>query len=147
MSLPLPWVDRIFDKLTLTYGQAFLARWRDLDLNAVKSDWCYELSAMERAPNAIAFALANLPDRPPSVMDFKTLCRQAPSAEVPMLDMPKADPERMRAELAKLGNWRSPPQQVSSKDWAHKLLSSDKRHSPTVLAMARAALGQQTAEA
>ena len=36
MSLPLIWVDHIFEKLTVTYGQQFLGRWRDVDLNAVK---------------------------------------------------------------------------------------------------------------
>jgi len=65
MSLPLPWVDRIFDKMTLTYGQHFLNRWRDLDLNAVKSDWMYELSGFEKAPHAIAFGLSNLPETAP----------------------------------------------------------------------------------
>ena len=58
MGMPSAWIDRIFDKLTLTYGQAFLNRWKDLDLNAVKSDWMHELDGMERHPEAIAFALS-----------------------------------------------------------------------------------------
>ena len=79
MSLPLPWVDRIFEKLTLVYGQAFLARWRDLDLDAVKADWAHELDGFERHPKAIAHALQALPpEKPPTVLQFRELARRAP---------------------------------------------------------------------
>ena len=63
MGMPSAWIDRIFDKLTLTYGRAFVDRWKDLDLNAVKSDWMHELDGMERHPEAIAFALSNLNEK------------------------------------------------------------------------------------
>ena len=69
MSLPSPWVDRIFDKLTLTYGQAFLRRWQDIDMGAVKSDWAHELAGFAQHPRAIAWALDNLyPEKPPTVL-------------------------------------------------------------------------------
>jgi hypothetical protein len=106
MSLPLPWVERIFEKLTLVYGQAFLRRWADIDLNKVKSDWSHELSGFDRAPKAIAFALANLPEAPPTVVQFKSIARQAPPADVPQLPQPKADPARLAAELSKLDEIR-----------------------------------------
>lgn len=103
MSLPTPWIDRIFDKLTLVYGQAFLRRWQDIDLNAVKSDWGHELAGFAQHPRAIAFALENLPpERPPTVLEFKAMARRAPQPEVPRLDAPPADPDRIARELAKL---------------------------------------------
>jgi hypothetical protein len=123
MSLPLPWVERIFEKLTLVYGQAFLRRWADIDLNCVKSDWSHELSGFDRAPKAIAFALANLPETPPTVVQFKAIARQAPAAEVPLLPEPKADPARLAAELAKLGTLRATvtAQAGDMKAWARRL--------------------------
>lgn len=158
MSLPLPWVDRIFEKLTLVYGQAFLARWRDVDLMAVKSDWAHELAGF--APKegesgaacvgarAIAYALANLdPAAPPTVLQFRTLARRAPVPDVPRLPEPKADPERVAAELAKLApivatvRAASP---VDHKAWAKRLMArvgEGDRLNPTVLRMAKAALG------
>jgi hypothetical protein len=145
MSLPLQWVDRIFDKLTLTYGQAFLSRWRDIDLNAVKSDWAHELAVFERAPNAIAFALSNLSEKPPSVADFKALCRQAPATEVVALSEPAADPERMRAEISKLAALKTTTVRQGNRDWAHRILDRQKsgqKISPTVVQMAKQALGQ-----
>ena len=103
MSLPAPWIDRIFDKLTLVYGQAFLRRWQDIDMNAVKSDWGHELAGFAQHPRAIAYALENLPiDKPPTVLEFRAMARRVPALDVPALEMPKADPERIAAELAKL---------------------------------------------
>jgi hypothetical protein len=93
MTMPLAWVDRIFDKLTLTYGQQFLGRWRDVDMNSVKSDWLHELSGFERSPESIQYALQNLPDSPPTVIQFRALCRSAPRKETLELPPPKADPE------------------------------------------------------
>lgn len=142
MSLPLTWVDRIFEKLTLVYGQEFLDRWRDIDLNAVKSDWCHELAGMASSPSRIAFALANLPGRPPSVIQFKDLCRSAPAPDAPKLPEPKADPERVKVELSKLAPLRQAPSaSVSDRGIGFKSIIS--RHeagakvSPTVLKMAK----------
>lgn len=146
MSLPANWVDRIFDKLTLTYGQSFLRRWQDIDLNAVKSDWAHELAGFAQHPRAIAWALQNLPtEKPPTVLEFRALARRVPAEEVPRIEHAPASPERVAAELAKLG----PARRVRSmggfgnRDWAHALLERHKagaRISLLPLKMARDAL-------
>lgn len=145
MSLPTAWVDRIFEKLTLTYGQSFLRRWSDIDLNAVKSDWAHELSGFEAHPKAIAWALQNLPtDSPPTVLQFKFLARRAPPDELPRLEAPKADPERVAEELAKLAPVIAKPFSRPNKDWAHVIVAkheSGARVSPAVLRMAREVVG------
>lgn len=105
MSLPIPWVDRIFEKLTLTYGREFIARWDNcgMPIADVKADWAHELGGFEAHPGSIAYALENLPaDRPPTVMQFRAICRMAPLPTLPALTSPKADPDRVRAEIAKL---------------------------------------------
>lgn len=141
MSLPASWVDRIFDKLTLTYGQAFLRRWADIDLNAVKSDWSHELAGFEAHPKAIAWALQNLPaDQPPTVLQFKFLARRAPLDELPRLESPRANPERMAEELAKLAPVMAKPIARPNTDWAHAIVlraEGGARIAPLVLRMAR----------
>jgi len=105
MSLPATWIDRIFTKLTLVYGREFLARWDSagVPIEAVKADWAHELEGFDQWPEAIAHALKNLPpERPPTVLQFRELCRKAPPKPLPALPEPKANPERVRAELAKL---------------------------------------------
>ena len=76
MPLPSPWVDRIFDKLTLVYGQAFLRKWDSIDMGAVKADWAHELAGFEHHPKAIAWALQNLvPDRAPNALWRRSVAR------------------------------------------------------------------------
>lgn len=163
MSLPSPWVDRIFEKLTLVYGQTFLARWRDVDLMAVKSDWAHELAgfapkegesgAASVGAQAIAYALSNLdPSAPPTVLQFRSLARRAPAPEVPRLPEPKADPERVAAELAKLvpivATARSTADTVDHKAWAKRILARHEAgecNNHTPLRFAKEALGMATA--
>lgn len=164
MSLPLPWVDRIFEKLTLVYGQAFLARWRDVDLTAVKSDWRHELAGFapkegesgsaSAGAQAIAYALAHLdPDAPPpTVLQFRALARRAPAPDLPRLPEPKADPERVAAELAKLGPVlaaaRANAVPVDHKAWAKRLMArhnDGERLNHSALRFAREALGMEVA--
>jgi hypothetical protein len=142
MSLPTPWVDRIFDKLTLIYGQSFLRRWADIDLNAVKSDWAHELAGFAQHPRAIAFALENLPpERPPTVLEFRAMARRAPAEDLPRLPEPKADPARVAAELAKMAPLKVDHSRIrlGRTDWAHRILArhaAGGRVTRTVLAMA-----------
>lgn len=141
MSLPIAWVDRIFDKLTLTYGQAFLRRWADIDINAVKSDWAHELTGFEQHPRAIAFALENLPaERSPTVLEFRAMARKAPPEDLPRLPEPKADPARVAAELAKLAPIRQQVEVKSRTEWAHRIVAKHAaggKVTRTVLGMAQ----------
>lgn len=124
MSLPLPWVDKIFEKLTLVYGQQFLARWRDVDLELVKQDWARELGGFEQKPEAIAYALQNLDaEKPPTVLVFRTMALRSPAAVLARLPEPAADPARMAAELAKFASIRSAAtgSGYDHKAWARRL--------------------------
>jgi hypothetical protein len=144
MSLPTPWLDRIFDKLTLTYGQAFLRRWQDVDLNAVKSDWAHELAGFAQHPRAIAWALQNLPEKPPTVLEFRAIARRAPAEDVPRIEHATAAPERVAAELAKLAPVRQAVAQPKDRwGWARAIVAKHESGVPvtrTVLKMATDAL-------
>ena len=72
--------------------------------------------------------MENLPERCPNVIAFRNICRVAPVADVPSLPEPKADPERMRAELAKLAPLRSATATANiaasdGKAWAKRLIA------------------------
>jgi hypothetical protein len=146
MSLPASWVDRIFDKLTLTYGQSFLRRWQDIDMNAVKSDWGHELDGYERFPKAIAWALQNLPpEKPPTVLEFRNLARRAPEDEVPRIEPSSAGKARIAAELARITPIIEGKPPADSRDWARRIVarheSGEFKATRAALAMARDALG------
>lgn len=124
MPMPLAWLDRIFEKLTVTYGSAFMDRWRDVDIAKVKTDWLDVLEGMEQHNGLmIGYALANLPEKPPTVIEFRNICRRAPIPEAPRLEGPKADPKRVKAEIERLLAMvkTNPVANVDKKDWARRL--------------------------
>lgn len=92
--LPVEWIDRIFTKLSLTYGRAFMAQYEGLEPAAVKADWAHELAGFQRSPEALRYALQNLPaDRPPNVLQFRAMCRRMPPPAVKALPAPQMDEE------------------------------------------------------
>jgi hypothetical protein len=99
--LPASWVDRIFEKLTLTYGQRFTGMWQGVDMADVKADWALELAGFDEKPHCIRFALQNLPEQyPTNALEFRAIARRAPAPQFDALPPPPANPGRMRAILA-----------------------------------------------
>lgn len=124
MSLPLKAIDRLFERLQTTYGRQFSAMYEGIEPAAVKQLWMHELAGYENHLGAIAYALENLPERAPNAIEFRNLCRKAPSPEVPRLDAPRASPERIAAELARLAPVRKAAASngYDSKDWARNIV-------------------------
>jgi hypothetical protein len=152
-------IERLFARLSATYGRDFMGRWEGLDGDAVKASWAHELSGYNAAlkphpelvDNAallhpIAWALENLPERAPNVIEFRALCRRAPAADVPRLAAPAADPVRAAQALAQLESARHPSRNgpVDHKAWARRHIANHAagiKVSVGPLRMAREALG------
>ncbi len=147
MSLSLQAIDRLFARLNVTYGRDFMARWEGQDVMAVKSSWAHELAGFENHLHSIAWALENLPDRAPNIIEFRALCRKSPAADLPRLPEPKADLARVNAELAKLAPIKETLKNAKPHDfkaWAYALQARDKsgeKLNMTVRTMYRQALG------
>ena len=139
MPLPDSWVNRVFDRLTLAYGQAFIRQWEGMDIAAVKAFWSEELDGLT-AP-AIGYALTVLnPDRPPNAAQFKALCLKAPVAAAPALPAPAANPAVVEAVMA--GVQRAPSFDHTA--WARRLQEREEAGDRLTMAqrdMWRAALG------
>lgn len=87
--LPLPWVQRILEKLTVRYGSAFRARYAGVDEQLVWADWAEVLAGLQHRPEAIAHGLGLLPpDHPPTATAFRDLCRAAPAPAFKALPLP-----------------------------------------------------------
>lgn len=145
MSLPSAWTDKIFAKLSLAYGRDFIGRWEGIDLGDVKTDWSHELSGFDAHPEAIAYALANLPQKPPTVIEFRAIARRAPLPDAPRLEAPKADPAKVAAEIAKQTDLKSAfAPKHNPKEWAQIIVdraAAGDRIRPITLRFAREALG------
>jgi hypothetical protein len=144
MSLPTAWIDKIFHKLSVAYGNEFMNRWKGIDINDVKSDWSDCLTGYQQNPQAIAFALENLPDsKAPTAQEFRAICRRVPASSSPQLPEPKADPARVAAELAKLAPVRQANTRIDHKAWAKTILANNEagyKLNPTTLLFAKQAL-------
>ena len=105
-------IDRLFERLSMTYGIAWDNSLGTAPLNEIKSFWMHGLSGFlqnKESMMAISWALNHLPERPPNLVQFKNLCYQAPAVERPQLPSPPADPERVKQELAKFSGFRMGP--------------------------------------
>lgn len=148
MSLPTKAIDRLFERLAATYGASWSRQWADVPLSDVKTAWAHELSGYgsENGLKAVAWALENLPERVPNVIEFRAICRRAPAPELPRLPEPKADHQRLAVELAKLGDIRAKVVSESKADhkaWARRIVAryeAGDRINPTSLRFAREAL-------
>lgn len=117
-------IDRLFHRLSATYGADWDRSLGQTPIADAKTVWAHELSVFKGNLHRVAWALENLPDRCPNVIAFKSLCKLAPSPEVPALPEPKADPVRMAEELAKLAPLRQRTTEharVDHKAWAKTL--------------------------
>lgn len=72
-------VDRLFDRLSAVYGRDFTAKFDGVTVDAVKTAWANELRGFEKQFDAVSWALDNLPERCPNAVQFKLLCRRAPT--------------------------------------------------------------------
>lgn len=155
MSLPCAVIDRLFKRLAATYGAAWDRALGAAPVADVKTAWGHELAGFggDEGLQAIAWALAHLPERCPNAIEFRNLCRQAPAPDRPALAPPpaKADPDRVRAEFARLADLRErlgQPVGGERLDWARRILArrdSGAKVSPTVAGMAADALAGRCA--
>lgn len=150
--MPLKAIDRLFDRLTATYGRQFTEMYAGVDPQSVKTAWAMELDywGTQTGMQAIAWALENLPERAPNAIQFKALVRNAPPPEVPRLPEPKADPERLKAELEKLGSVVGEMKKSTGPnlDWAKRIVVKHKgglKVPSAVLKMAQEALNERSA--
>lgn len=102
MTLPIKAIDRLFERMAATYGAQWTRMWATVPISDVKTAWAHELAGYAGRLDALAWVLENLPERCPNVIEFRNLCRLAPTPERPRLPEPAADPQRVAAELAKL---------------------------------------------
>jgi hypothetical protein len=124
MSLSLQAVERLFLRLGATYGRDFINKFEGSEISAVKSSWAHELAGYTANMHPIAWALENLPERCPNVIEFRSLCRRAPQTQVLALPEPTADPLRVAAELSKLAAIAHPGAQlIDHKGWAKRIIA------------------------
>lgn len=121
MALPDSWVDRLFAKLTVTYGQGFLRQYDGVELDDVKANWAEELGCFSQSPQAIKFGLEHLPAaKAPTVLEFRELCRKRPESNI-LKALPAPRQEVSPEMVAKVRDLIHKPDTTDPKHWARAL--------------------------
>lgn len=145
MAISTVAIDRLFQRLSATYGAAWDRALGSAPICDVKSVWMHELDGFGDKLHAVAWALDHLPERVPNVLEFRGMCRAAPALILPRLEAPKADPERVRAELAKLKTASDSMLEPTAAnhggaEWAYRIMrkhkAGEKRYAPLTIRMA-----------
>lgn len=147
MSLPTKAIDRLFERLAATYGASWSRQWADVPVMDAKTAWAHELSGQPL--DSIAWALENLPERCPNVIEFRNLCQRQPAKATVFLPEARQDPERLKQEFAKLSEIKKTvtSDRVDHKAWAKRILArytAGERINPTSLRFAREAVRENT---
>ena len=140
-------VDRLFQRLAATYGAAWSRQWEGVPIGDVKTAWMHELEGYMDNLDAIKYALENLPERCPNVIQFRNICRSAPSVQHVQIERPKADPAIVAMVLRGMSDKKPVNTQHDEKEWARRILSRHEQGEkirPYSLNLARGALNIRT---
>lgn len=80
-ALPKPWVERIFDRMSVLYGSKFADLWRGVEPEGLKQAWAEELCGFKDQPERIKQALDALRglEQPPTLPQFINMLRNTHS--------------------------------------------------------------------
>lgn len=113
-------IQKLFDTLGAAYGAAWDRSLGITPVDQVQAEWNKRLMGFSMAD--IRYALDHLPAKPPNIFEFRDLCRASPKKEVPLLEQPKANPERVAQLAQQVRNSFGEQAQKDPKAWARKLL-------------------------
>ena len=104
-DIPEFWIERLFARMSATYGARFADMWANLDLAEVKATWRAGLAGI--SDEGLKRGVSKLPfcPHPPDLPAFRRLCEGQPATYRPpvaLADNRRADPATVEANLAKL---------------------------------------------
>lgn len=133
-------VDKIFSRLSATWGTRFLRQWDGIEPAAVKSVWAKELAHYNENKAAFVWAFENLPESPMNAIEFRMLLRRAPAEEIKALPLPKPNPELAKRALSAM----SSPTARHKLAWATEVMANPNA-SPAARKMAQEVLARKDA--
>jgi hypothetical protein len=118
--LPESWIERLLDKMLLSYGKKFLDQWGGVDTDKLVRHWSEELASFTREELGRGYAALETREWPPTLPEFKKLCR-------PGIDAANAYQEAVAGvnarERGEIGTWSHP-----AIYWAASCMAYDLKH-------------------
>lgn len=105
-ALPSAWIDRLWQRFLVMYGNKFADMWRDLDPDAVKQAWAEDLAGYTADELKRGLEWCKTQSWPPTLPQFMTACRPVLDAKSEWAEAC----EQMRIRLEGLGRdrWTRP---------------------------------------
>ena len=105
-ALPSEWIDRLWQRFMLMYGNKFADMWRDLDPVAVKHAWGEELYGYTADELKRGLAWCKTQTWPPTLPEFMCACRPVLDAKTEWAEA--CEQMRVRLEGKGLDRWTRP---------------------------------------
>lgn len=128
-AAPRHWVAALFEKMSRMWGNSFLDKWRDTNLEGVMVEWGKGLRKLSTAELKAGVDALMTQKFPPSLPEFYALCKarrfvEAATQGTLITDQTKADPAKVEANLAAIRRVRAAFTQAKepSAVWAFRLL-------------------------
>lgn len=115
--LPSELIERIFKRLVALYGASFTRQWKDVPADTMKFTWARELAGFTDAEIVRGLEACRAREFPPTVPEFRNLCR-------PPMDMEAAFHEAARVWPSREG-WSS-----AVVYWAAQAIGDDVKKQP-----------------
>lgn len=115
--LPESWIERMFDKMLLDYGKKFTDNWAGSDPQRLITHWSNEMASYSGQEIKRGLAAMENRDWPPSLPEFKKMCRPPIDPMVAYYEAVNGVTARDRGEA---GTWSHP-----AVFWAATSLSFD----------------------
>lgn len=119
-QLPASWVEALFDRMLLNYGKKFTDQWGSADPDKLYAHWARELSGFSRDELARGVAALEARDWPPTLPEFKRMCRPPIDPVVAYYEAVEGVVAREKGEM---GKWSHP-----AIFWASVALAYDLQH-------------------
>ncbi|QBH21047.1 hypothetical protein EYC51_16970 [Alcaligenes faecalis] len=119
--MPMAWIDRLFMRLSVMYGQQFAAQWASVNEQAMKSAWAQDLAGFTGDEIAAGVEACKSRRYVPNLPEFMMLCRPALDPVTAHAEAVLGMQDRKRGEM---GEWSHPAVYWAAvKIGAHDLLS------------------------
>ena len=108
-ALPMTWINVLFQRFERFYGQDFVRKWGNGDIEATKQEWAEKLFQFDREVLRLAVEhCSENVSKPPSLPEFVTICKNMKPAREHVNYLPAPTFEKtefgmqMLADLKKL---------------------------------------------
>lgn len=104
-SLPETWIEKLFDRMLLSFGKKFTDQWSGADPQKLIDHWSNEMAGYSGAEIKRGLKAMDDQDWPPSLPQFKKMCRPPVDSVHAYYEAVSGLQERAKGEM---GKWSHP---------------------------------------